>query len=51
MADLTSAMQKKATRQGANSIEMTTASPKLRCQIKRAFKSNGNPPRSKRKMV
>lgn len=51
MAELTSAMQKKASRQGMNSIEMTTASPKLACKIKRSFKSNGAGPRSKRKMV
>lgn len=51
MADLTSAMQKKAGRTGMDSIEMTAASPKLRCKVKRSFKSNGAGPRSKRKMV
>ena len=51
MADLTSAMQKTSSRQGSKSIEMTAASPKLHCKVRRSFKSNGTPPRSKRKGV
>lgn len=50
-ADLTSAMDKKPGRQGMNSIEMTAASPKLRCRVKRQFKTNGAGPRSTRKSV
>lgn len=45
--DLSSAMQKKAGRQGMQSIEMTTASPRLTCKVKRAFKSNGASPKRK----
>lgn len=44
MADLSSAMSKKPGRQGMQSIEMTTASPRLTCKIKRTFKSNGEAP-------
>lgn len=51
MSDLTSAMPKKPGRQGMNSIEMTAASPKLRCKVKRSFKTNGASPRSPRKSV
>lgn len=50
-ADLTSAMQKASNRQGKNSIEMTAASPKLACKVKRSFKSNGASPKRRRKVM
>lgn len=44
-SDLDSAMEKTPARQGANSVERTTASPLLKTATNRAFKSNGPPPR------